>query len=85
VVPVPVFVACSGSALISSRRRSTRDGPPSRNRPRQARAVEGPEVFGHEARSLRTQQCARPASLAPAAFPLPKQLYLRWLFARPAK
>jgi hypothetical protein len=46
VVPVPVFVACSGSALISSRRRSTRDGPPSRNRPRQARAVEGPEVNG---------------------------------------
>jgi hypothetical protein len=46
VVPVPVFVACSGSALISSRRRSTRDGPPSRNRPRQARAAEGPEVNG---------------------------------------
>ena len=43
VVPVPVIVACSGPALLSSRRRSTRDGPPSRNRPRQARAVEGPE------------------------------------------
>ena len=37
VVPVPVFVACLRPALISSGGRSTRDGPPSRNRPRQAR------------------------------------------------
>ena len=32
--------------MFCSRSRSTRDGPPSRNRPRLARAVEGPEVFG---------------------------------------
>ena len=85
VVPVPVVVACLRPALISSGGRSTRDGPPSPSRPRQVAGGGRAGGVRADARSLRTQQRARPISLPPAAFPLPKQLYSRWLIARSAK